>query len=296
MRDLPLIALRALAAVYEAGGVRAAARRLQVTHSAVSRHLHELETSLDVALVEPAARPGRLVFTPTGEALGRSALQHLTELNRAVAAVKERRGGNSVTISTTASFAARWLLPRLAALGRTFPRIEVSVLIDQKLTDPKEQGADLSVRMGRGPWPDLRCERLMDDALYPVVSPAYWRGIRHPGSIERLARLRLLHDRDPQAAWVQWRTAHGPPDLDVRSGPRFASSDLVLRAAAEGLGVALARDRLVKHDLAAGALLRLFGELQVRIADAYWIVRPATDPDRAAVDQVLAWLRSAAPS
>ena len=91
MRDLPLGALRAFAAVYERGGVRPAARALQVNHSSVSRHLRDLEAWLGVALLEPRDGAVRLVFTPQGEALGRSAVSGLTELARAVDAARELR-------------------------------------------------------------------------------------------------------------------------------------------------------------------------------------------------------------
>lgn len=294
MHDLPLAALRALAAIHETGGVRPAARRLQISHSAVSRHLRELEAWLGVTLAESVPNRKALVFTPAGEALGQAALRQMNALAQAVATVRERRRGNGVTISTTASFAARWLLPRLARLGETASWVEVSVMIQPKLSDPAADGADLSLRMGRGPWLGLDCEPLMDDALYPVMSPDYWREKGEPERVADLARLGLLHDRDPHAAWASWRSAYGPPTLDVRSGPRFSSSDLVLRAAAGGLGVALARDRLVRHDLAVGTLIRPFGERQVEISDAYWIVQPALPQRRSALDAVLAWLRAEA--
>lgn len=297
MHDLPLSALRALAAIHETGGVRPAARRLQVSHAAVSRHLRELEGWLGVKLLEGV--PGRkvLAFTPAGEALGQAASRHMNALDQAVATVRERRRGNGVTISTTASLAARWLLPRLPRLSEIAPWVEVSVVIQPRLSDPAADGADLSLRMGNGPWPDLVCEPLMDDALYPVMSPAYWNAKGEPEALADLTGMSLLHDRDPNAAWTIWRAAHGPAALDVRSGPRFSSSDLVLRAAAENLGVALARDRLVEHDLVVGSLIRPFGDAQVCIPNAYWIVQPAVPHTRAALDAVLGWLRDApAPS
>lgn len=294
MRDLPLNALRAFAAVYETGGIRPAARSLQVTHSSVSRHVRELEGWIGLALVQSREGARSLAFTPQGEALGRAALATLRELQGAVAALRESRRGNAVTISTTPSFAARWLLPRLGALEDTHPWIELSVIADQRLADPSEQGADLGIRMGRGPWPGLACEPLMDEALFPVMSPVFWEQAGRPRRPDDLAGLRLLHDRDPHASWEAWRSAHKSGALDMRAGPRFASSDLVLRAAAQGLGVALARGRLAADDIAAGALIRPFGDLHVALPDAYWIVRSETAPPRAAVTAVIDWLKSQA--
>jgi LysR family glycine cleavage system transcriptional activator len=134
----------------------------------------------------------------------------------------------------------------------------------------------------------------MDDLLYPVMSPEAWKKAGRPCELADLCHLRLLHDRDPDASWPLWREQHGPAHLDVRKGARFSSSDLVLRAAAQGLGVALARHRLAADDIEAGVLVRLFEPQSVFIENAYWIVtRPDREP-RAAAIIVMAWLKSAA--
>jgi LysR family glycine cleavage system transcriptional activator len=106
--------------------------------------------------------------------------------------------------------------------------------------------------------------------------------------------MRLLHDRDPNAAWEAWRQEHGPASLDVLAGPRFASSDLVLRAAMQGQGVALARHRLTFDDLASGALVRPFADLSVAIGPAYWIVLPRHGRVRPATLAVIEWLKQQA--
>ncbi|MGH8496128.1 MAG: LysR substrate-binding domain-containing protein [Gammaproteobacteria bacterium] len=296
MHELPLNALRAFAAVYETGGVRPAARRLRVTHSAVSRHLRELESWLGTALFEQRDGNRMLVFTPQGEALARTGLVSLRMLANAVKAARETSRRNAVTLSTTPSFAARWLLPRLPAFQRGYPGIELSVIAEQKLVDPAAQGAEIAIRMGKGPWPALDCEPLMDDSLYPVMSRALWEASDRPADPSSLKHLRLLHDRDPNASWASWLSVHGPRDIDTGAGPRFASSDLVLRAAAQGLGVALARHRLAADDITAGALVRPFGDLRVELPTAYWIVRPPGAVDSMAVTSVIEWLKSQATS
>jgi len=291
MNNVPLNALRAFAAVYSEGGVRAAARALGITHSSVSRHLAELGDWLGVALIEQNSDRRRLIFTQQGEALGKAAVSSLRDLERAIASVREIRSARSVMISTTPSFAARWLLPRLPRFEETHPQIEISVRVDQKLEDLETAGVDVAIRMGGGPWRDLRCEALMDDSLYPVISPSL---LGDPARLRRpadLAGLRLLHDRDPNASWERWRQAHGPKALDVLSGPRFASSDLVLRAAAQGQGVALARHRLAADDIASGALIRPLGRHGVTLEHAYWLVFPARESLRPAAAAVVAWLK-----
>lgn len=293
MRDLPLNALRALAAVHAHGGVRAAARELGVAHSSISRHLAELERWVGAPLAEGGSRAG-LRFTREGAALAAAAHAALSDIEQTARSLREARSERSVLISTAPSFAARWLVPRLPALEAAHPRLEISVGIEQRLLDPDGRRADIAIRMGRGPWPNVRCEPLMNELLYPLMSPAFWKRSGRPRRPADLAGLRLLHDRDPQASWEIWRAAHGPRTLEVRKGPRFTSSDLVLRAARQGQGVALARHRLASEEIASGALVRPRGALAVEIESAYWLVLPDRPRLRPAVAAVVQWLHQQA--
>ena len=290
MKDLPLTLLRALAATYDVGGVRAAGRALGVTHSAISRHLRELEQWLGMPLLEggPTRRAFRL--TPEGEILARKALESFSMLDQAVATAREGKRPNSVSVSTTPSFAVRWLLPRLPDFEQAHPWIEVSILIEQRRRAPAEEGADLAIRMGGGPWSDGECTVLMDDRVIPVAGPAYMEEAGLDPSSTDMTGLRLLHDRDPGTAWSKWKKAFGPDHLDIRSGPRFTSSDVVMRAAEQGMGVVLARARLCEDAFRTGALVPLGGGASVRLPQAHWIVRDPTVRSRQACDVFVAWL------
>jgi LysR family glycine cleavage system transcriptional activator len=290
MQDLPLNALRAFATIYASGGVRPAARALAISHSSISRHLAELERWLGVALVEPTAGRRGTRFTPQGEALGKAVVASLGELARVTGALREATSDRTVTIAASPSLAVRWLLPRLATFEAAHRSIDVSVIVDQRVQDLAAGGADLAIRSGAGRWPDVHSQPLMTDALYPVMSPALHVRAGRPTRPAALATLRLLHDRDPDASWDAWRAAHGPRTLDVRRGPRFTSSDLVLRAASLGQGVALARHRLARDDVAAGLLIRPFGALEVELGTVYWIVSPIGIHPRAATTTVMRWL------
>ena len=298
MRDLPLNALRAFAAVYLTGGLRPAGRLLCVSHSSVARHLSELEATLGTPLIDRGNNARSLVLTETGENLGREVASSLGALDRAWSAIRERRGASTVTISAAPSVAALWLLPRLPGLATTLPKIEVSVLAEQRVRAPSEEGSDLAIRMGRA---SRRAEPLMDDALSPVASPRLLnrartaRGGQTGGATVAalLQDLPLLHDRDPNASWMSWFDLHGPAGRDAFVGPRFASSDLILRAAKLGQGVALARLRLASADLADGSLKRLSCEM-VHLPDAYQLVVNPERNGRASVRAVRDWLHAEA--
>jgi LysR family transcriptional regulator, glycine cleavage system transcriptional activator len=295
MENLPLNALRVFAVTCAKGGVRAAARELGIAHSSISRHLVELEAWLGVPLREPGSGRHEWILTAQGEALGKAVQAGLQDIATAVSAIREVRSPFAVTISAAPSFASRWILPRLPVLERAHPRIELSVLVNQRIENLAQSGIDLAVRMGKGPWPDAHCEALMDDSLYPVISPALWESSGRPATAKDLFRLRLLHDRDPGANWDLWRQRFGPPKLALQQGPRFASSDLLLRAAEQGQGIALARHRLAADSVTAGTLLRPSGSQEVVVSSAYWIVRPrSARPVPHAVSNVIAWLKEQA--
>jgi len=293
--SLPLNALRAFAAVYETGGIRPAGRKLNVAHSAIAKHLRELELLVGQPLLERAEGSRSLQFTATGEQLGERALKSLGELEKAWLSAKETKRSNEVVISAAPSFAALWLLPRLPSLAEAYPEIQVSVLAEQRRRDPTDEGSDLAIRMGR-----LRDGEkgalLMDETLAPVTSPNLLRekwGQRWEGrDAQDLNALPLLHDRDPQAGWDLWNDSYGRGKLDLSRGPRFSSSDLVLRAAKQGQGVALARLRLAADDLASGALVFLFKQEKLELPDAYWLIESSRSNNRncRAVERVKEWL------
>lgn len=294
MKDLPLNALRALAAVYETGGIRPAGRRLGITHSSISRHLRELELMLGTPLFLKTPGTNTLTFSPQGGTLGKAALSCLGALESTVSSVREARQGNSVVISTTPSFAIRWLLPRLPDFEAAHPSIEVSLLVDQRTRSPEEDDADLAIRTGRKPRGEEFCDPLMDDRLFPVASPSYLKELGNRTPAKALQAARLLHDRDPGTNWDLWKRAHGPVNLNVRSGSRFSSSDLVLKAAEQGMGLALAPGRLADTALKSGALVPLFPGKFVDVKNAYWLILSPTSTTRHAVQQLVAWLKAQA--
>lgn len=293
MQDLPLTALRALAAVYLTGGIRSAGRHLGIAHSSVARHLSELEARVGAPILEDAPGRRRVVFTALGNRLGRDAADALAALDGAWQAACERRSPHSVVISAAPSVAALWLLPRLPALAEAVPTVDVSVLAEQRPRGPEAEGCDLTLRMGAPPA-DAPAAPLMDDALTPVIAPrllARARAARggHARWDTLLKDLPLLHDRDPNAGWDRWVGAFGPSELDTARGPRFASSDLVLRAAQQRQGVALARLRLARDSLRAGALVRL-SDQSVALPGAYHLIGRSDRAQRPAVRRVWDWL------
>lgn len=292
MKNLPLNMLRAYGAVYETGGVRSAARRLGVTHSSVSKFLNELEDWLGVRLIERQATNRITGFTREGDVLGRSVINSLSDIQQVVTAISESRRQNAVVIEMTPSFATRWFFPKLGAFELAFPHIELSIIVEQRVRKPHEQEADISIRLGTGPWDGLECRPLMDDALYPVMREDYWK--KHvkgkTPDLTVLRDMRLFHDRNPSASWGVWAAHMQVEGLSLMQGPRYSSLDLSLRGAEQGLGVALARHQFVAESLASGALIAPFENAVMPLPESIWIVRAGHGQPSAAAQLVLGWL------
>ncbi len=291
MTQLPLNMIRAFAHVYDSGGVRPAARRLGIAHSAVSRHLTELEAFLDVALIDREASSRSITFTPEGEKLGREAMRALDRLERTVQALRQTRRRNTVIVETTPSIASRWLFPRLGAFAKDLGWIELSVNVDQRVATAGEGAADICLRMGSGPWPGFDGHILIEDALVPVSSPEYWASL---GTRKGLKHSVLLHDGDPNARWSLWREQFVGEDFDVNDGPRYTSGDLVLRAAEQGLGVALGRLSFAKASIDAGLLIAPFKDKLTSPDLRIWLLTPHSRTKTKAVRQTIEWLTAQA--
>jgi len=283
----PLAAVRAFEATARLGSTVAAASELGVTHGAVSRQIKTLEDRLSRPLF--AREAGRLVLTKEGRRYAGSAEEAFDLLDAATRELTGAADEPVVRISTTASFAAKWLLPRLPRFRAGHRDIEIWVLESQGLVEPRPgAGADLAIRMGAGPsWRGVRAEPLMDDELFPVCAPALTRRVKR---LSDLASATLLHDDDRQAAWSHWLAAVGLSGRAYERGPHFTSTALLLQAATDGQGVALARARLAAGDIKAGRLVRPF-EQSVPTGTAYWLVTPSRGTPSRAARTFCAWLK-----
>jgi len=130
-----------------------------------------------------------------------------------------------VRVSTTGSFAALWLVPRLTKFRHQYPRYEVWISESQALVQPIRGVCDIAIRMGSGPWPDVQAVALMDDTIFPVCADKLAARLRTPAD---LVEVPLLHDEDRQGTWAAWLTAVGldPDQKWVHRGPRFAYASM----------------------------------------------------------------------
>lgn len=291
MRLPPLNALRAFSAASRHLSFTKAANELNVTQAAVSHQIKTLEDWLGVPLFRRQNR--QLFLTDAGQAY-RPVVRDAFE---AIAAATERltrveRSG-ALTVSVFTSFAAKWLLPRLGRFTTRHPDIEVRLSINDAIADPTQDGYDVGIRYGRGNWPRVIAERFLTEQIFVVCSPKLLDGPNPLRTPADLAKQTLLHDDLPED-WGSWLKAAGV-EMQVKRGLEFNHSEMVLQAAADGLGVALGRSALVADDLAAGRLVKPF-DLALPADGAYWIVYADGDAERPRVQAFRDWVFEEADS
>ena len=211
-----------------------------------------------------------------------------------MARLETREARGALTVSVSPSFASKWLVPRLEHFTAAYPETDVRVSANMALVDFERENVDVAIRYGRGVYPGLRVDKLLDDTMTPVCSPHLRDGPRPVRVPEDLRRHTLLHDdsMDFEAAapdWRMWLAAAGVDGVDPERGLRFSQADLSLQAAIEGVGVALGFRSLVSGDLAAGRLVMPF-DLSLPLSFAYFVVAPESTAERPKVAAFRDWL------
>jgi len=263
-----------------------AADELNVTQAAISHQVKALEQDLGMPLFERLNRA--LHLTKAGQTLYPAVTEALDILATAVDRLHRDDRSGELTVTTTDSFAATWLVPRLGRFRKAFPQIDVRIATADESVDFARANVDLAIRYGTGEWPDLSVERLMTEEIFPVCAPSL---LRDGPPLEKPADLKhhtLLQD-DMRIDWRMWLMAAGETDVPTGRGPIYQHSNLVLQAAEQGDGVALARSVLVADALSSGRLVKPF-DVTLPARFAYYVVCPRADRDRPKVKAFREWL------
>lgn len=258
MRLPPFSSLVALEAAARHRSYSRAAQELFVTHGAVSQQIRKLEEELGVQLF--TRRGNQMEPTATGTALAGQVSAAIATLREGVDTARRAASG-PVVISTGAAFASSWLSHRLARLSADTEEPDLMLRVEDRVANLSTDGVDIALRYGSGPWPEMESARLIDDRMFPVCSPQLLAS--HPvATPEDLLDAPLL--RHTELPWALWFRAMGVEPAELRPGLGFDSSAIMLDAAVQGLGFALARSGYAKRQLEDGRLVRpLSGEIDV---------------------------------
>ena len=285
----PLQTLRAFEAAGRLLSMSQAAAELNLTHGAVSRHVKTLEAHLGVPVFRRLTR--RIELTEEGARLHATVARVLAELSQAAEHVRGGDAAPRLTISTGISFASKWLEPRLPRFKARHPEFDVHLDVTDSLVDLCAGQADAALRYGMGLYRNVTSERVMEETVTPVCSPAHLRRLGGLPPAAFLERSTLLHEDRMLPDWDQWLLQAGLDGVRPRRGPAFSHGSMLIEAAVRGEGVALGRGVLVKEEIATGRLVAPFPDLQVKAARGYDLVYAPRSRNTPQLHALRDWLR-----
>jgi LysR family glycine cleavage system transcriptional activator len=289
-RDVPpLHVLAAFESAARHQSFSRAAEELHVTDSAISHRIRLLEDHLGQKLF--LRTRGGLTLTGTGTYY-LSAVQDALATLKAASASLSRGERRSVRISIGPALARNWLVGRLGEFYRLHAGVDLEIsatkLAGNKLGVLKSGEADVAIRYGREQdWAGFDAVKLLEGNLFPVCAPSYRKlngPLRRPKDLVKAMLLRL-----PGQPWKPWFAAAGLQSEEPGIGPVFSDADLMLDAAVNGQGVALARSMLVREHLSSGRLVMPF-DISIPAASSYFAVTLPEASRRAEVKALLEWL------
>jgi LysR family transcriptional regulator, glycine cleavage system transcriptional activator len=264
----PLNALKAFEAAARSESFTRAAEELCITQGAVSQQVKALEAMLGVELFLRERK--RVVMSQAGRdylAVVRDALDRIA---LGTERLLQRQASGVLTVSTSPDFAAKWLVHRLGAFAEASPGFDLRVSATTHPVDFAREEVDLAIRHGEGRWDGLDVVRLTRERLFPVCSP------RLLGRRKRIKAADLLNYPllriDDWRTWARWFDAAGV-NAPAVPGPVLNRASILIDAAIDGHGVALARTALAAADLISGRLVRPI-DVSLQMSGTYWIVCP----------------------
>ncbi|MHA6204838.1 LysR substrate-binding domain-containing protein [Dyella soli] len=286
MARISLDLLQQFVQVARLGSLSRAAEQANLTVSALSHQVRQLEQRLERKLFDRGPRGVQL--TPEGRRLMDSLGHHFDGIDRALAGYRCRRE-EALTLSTIPGVMSNWLVPRLARLVAAHPELELNLQSGVQLVEFDRDPVDAAIRYGRGSWPGLTSEHLFGEWIAPVAAPALLERMRGTDPAD-LGRWPLLGD--PGDRWRDWFAATGgePPRRYVA---HFDNTDALQRGALEGMGVALGRMVTARPMVEAG-LLQVLGTRYLQIPEAYYLVYPERSRDHAGLRVFREWVHGEA--
>lgn len=279
--DLPLNALRAFEVSARHLSFTRAAQELNLTQTAVSQHVKNLEGRLGKPLFRRVSRG--LALTDEGMALLPTLVDAFARISATLESFKGAHKREVLSVGVVGTFAVGWLLPRLSEFQARHPFVELRLLTHNNRIDLAAEGLDCAIRFGDGQWPGMQAQHLLAAPLAPVCAPSLAHRIRVVGDLARETLLRSYRSDE----WPHWFEAAGARS-PLLTGPMFDSSLLLADAAAQGAGVALLPLMLFGRDLQSGRLVRLFN-VEVDLG-GYWLTRMKTRRKSAAMKAFQEWM------
>ena len=300
LRSRPISAgnLRAFEAVARHLNFRAASEEMALTQSAVSRQIQALEDDVGAALFLRHTRAVEL--TSAGALLLGSVARALPQIDGAVRQIRQSAGRRSVSITTFASFASMWLIPRMEVFQRANPDIDIRIDASDVAVDMEVADIDLAIRYGPASAMPSHAVRLFGEQLAPVISP--WllksgRPIKKPADLADYTLIEAGDAHRTHLEWLTWRRWFDEQKLTKLTPKRwlyFNYAYQMAQAALAGQGVVLARLPLVSEALAHGDLVEVLPNTRMESPMAYWLIIGPRSNLRPEIAAFCDWLKGLA--
>jgi len=296
LRSRPISAghLRAFEAVARHLNFRAAAEEMALTQSAVSRQIQSLEEEVGVSLFLRHTRAVEL--TSAGAQLLLAVQQSLPRIDMAVRQIRQSAGRKSVSLTTFASFASMWLIPRLEAFQRDNPEIDIRIDASDVAVDLEVADVDIALRYGPREAMPPTAVRLFGENLTPVASPWLIKSsppIKTPEDITRFTLIEAGDAHRTHLEWLTWRRWFEVNGLE-RAQPKrwlyFNYAYQMVQAALTGQGVVLARSSLIAESLANGDLVEVLPQHRMDSPMSYWLIAGPRNALRPEIKAFWDWL------
>ena len=305
LRTRPIQAghLRAFEAVARHLNFRLAAEEMALTQSAVSRQIQSLEDEVGVALFLRHTRAVEL--TAAGLQLLQAVTQALPRIDTAVRQIRQSAGRRHVAMTTFASFASMWLIPRLEAFQREHPDIDIRIEASDSAVDLEVTDIDVAVRYAPADRMLPGASRLFGESVTPMASPWLLKSgprLKTPADLLAHTLIEAADAYTPHLAWLTWRRwldANGLQHAQPKRWLSFNYAYQMVQAALSGQGVVLARPPLVAESLARGELVEVFApddfpDARLVSPMAYWVLVSPHSGQRAEVRAFADWLAAQA--
>lgn len=290
----PLNGLRAFEAAARHLSFQGAASELHVSPAAIGQSIRTLESHLGLQLFTRLTR--QVVLTDAGQTLASPLTDGFNTIAEGVHRLQTLDQPDRLTISTTISFAEKWLLPRLPDFNQLYPDLDVRIISTDQQVDFATEKVDLAVRFGRGHYKGLVAEPITNNIYFPVCSPDLLPPTGPGLTPEDLFDQTLIHTdwlQESAAAptWNGWFKQVGVQPPAGQKGLRLSVETLAVTAAIDGLGIALVHEVLVEDDLEKGVLVKPFDGRFAIVPDfKYFIVHPEADKGSAKIASIKTWL------
>ena len=292
-RNLRFSSLRAFEATARHSSLSKAAAELGVSHSAISHQIRQLETQIGAELFTRSSRGVRL--TAKGQHLLPVLRESFDRIEMTLARLSNTATDDALYVTTTPTFATRWLIPRLSQWQALDTGITLHLLPTLEFLALEDGEADVAIRCGRPPWPGLKSDFLQPIQMTPVCSPAFSERLS-PLRVEDVLKVDLIHaDIRGHALgeeWQMWLTAAGVTDVSSLPGLSFHDPGLALEAALDGLGIAIGYLDLIQPEIEASRLVCPYERI-VEHYFSYYLVYPKSRASEKAIGRFKTWVQAA---